>query len=159
MGNDVSQVINRTALIENLLNQAILHYSSPRKDAFIFFWEVLLDSSVISLGSKVKVVTAISQQLKVKLDSEELHKVISYRNAFAHHATDAHPFMAVGKTPEEDKLHHRLYIMKMSGKIEKKNRKEALIEFNKSYKSARESLVRIISVIKNHVQENEETAT
>ena len=66
--DDVIQVINRTALIENLLNQVIEKYSCPRKEVFEFFWDVVLDSSIMSLGAKVKVAMAISQELAVKFD-------------------------------------------------------------------------------------------
>ena len=153
--NDVSQVINRTALIENLLNQVIIGYSSPRKDAILFFWEVLLDSSVLPLGSKVKAVMAISQKLGVKFNQDVLHKVISYRNAFAHHATDAHPVLAVGKTPEEDTSHNMLHLLEASGKIQKIKREDAFKDFNKYYAEAREKLVEIILLIKEQVKEND----
>src|SRR5687768_2827956 len=36
--DDVTHVINRTDLIENLLNQVIMAYCSPRKEVFSFFW-------------------------------------------------------------------------------------------------------------------------
>ena len=117
MENDVSKVIDRTALIENILNQVILNYSAPRKDAFNFFWDVLLDSSIMPLGSKVKVAMAISQELNIKLKQDSLHKVLSYRNAFAHHSLNSHPTLAVGKTPEEDKAYYSFQVIKNSGKI------------------------------------------
>jgi hypothetical protein len=159
MSSDVSQVINRTALIENLLNQVILNYSSPRKDAFEFFWEVLLDSSVMPLGSKVKAAMAISHELEVKINQDLLHKVVSYRNAFAHHAVDAHTVFAVGKTPEENSVCYELHILKASGKIERKDRKQALVEFNNNYEAARKSLVKLIKVINERVKEDERNAT
>ena len=148
VNNDVSQIISRTALIENILNQVIHAHTAPRKDAFEFFWNVLLDSSVMPLGSKIKVAMAISQELKFKLEKNALHKVISYRNAFAHHDLDAHPVNVVGKTPDEDKLQNMLHIMKSSGVIEKKCRIEALEDFNKNYNTAKESLVTLLKVIK-----------
>lgn len=157
MDNDVSQVINRTVLIENLLSQVIMNYSSPRKEAFNFFWEVLLDSSVMSLGSKVKAVMALSQEFNFKLDKNAIHQVVSYRNAFAHHATNARPLIKVGKTREEDELHHMLCILKSSGKTEELNRQEALDKFNNSYVNARESLVLFIAKIKESAEGSENT--
>ena len=149
MDNDVSQVINRTAVIENMLNQVILNYASPRKDAFEVFWNVLLDSSIILLGSKVKVAMAISQQLNIKLDRDSLHKVLSYRNAFAHHALDSHPTVVMGKTPDEDELHYVLHIISQSGKTQRKRRDVALDEFNDSYEVAKKSLVELLNAIKS----------
>ena len=147
--NDVSKVISRTALIENLLNQIILKYSSPRKEAFQFFWDVLLDSSIMPLGSKVKVVMAITQNLGGKLNSTPIHKVISLRNAFAHHDINAHATIAVGKTPEEDESYYMLQIITQSGKVDRKRREDALEEFNINYKLAKEALVKLKDLLEN----------
>lgn len=130
MDNDVSKVIDRTALIENILNQIILNYSAPRKDAFSFFWDILLDSSIMALGSKVRVAMAISQELKIKLKQDSLHKVLSYRNAFAHHSLNSHPTLAIGKTPEDDRSFYSLQVITNSGNTERKSREDALEEFN-----------------------------
>ena len=97
----------RTALIENILNQVLEAYCGPRDEARRLFWDVLLDGSILPLGAKVKVAMAISQELKTALDQQSLHKVVSLRNAFAHHATDAHPVFVVGKTPDRDRLEHQ----------------------------------------------------
>ncbi|MCG2750383.1 MAG: hypothetical protein L6301_00885 [Desulfobacteraceae bacterium] len=148
MKNDVSQVIDRTDLIENILNQIIEKYTSPRKDAFEFFWTILLDSSIMPLGSKIKVVMAISQRIKFKLNSDPLHKVVSYRNAFAHHGLNAHPTVLVGKTPEEDELQYILHIIKQSGKTERKSREAALDEFNANYETAKKALVDLLDSVK-----------
>ena len=134
-------------------------YSAPRKDAFIFFWEVLLDSSVLPLGSKVKVVLAISQELGVTLNQDILYKVISYRNAFAHHATYAHPVIVVAKTPEEATSYNMLYILKASGKIQKMKREDAFEDFDKHYAKAHEKLVQIIQLINEQIKENDNLLT
>lgn len=152
LDNDVSQVINRTALIENMLSQVILSYTAPRKDVFEFFWDVLLDSSIMPLGSKLKVVKAISQRLNIKINEQSLHKVVTYRNAFAHHALDSHPVLAVGKTPDDDQVCHMLHIIKPSGEVDRKSRKQALDEFNDNYKIAKEALVQLLDVIKNQAK-------
>jgi len=146
--NDVSQIISRTALIENMLNQVIYAHAAPRKEAFEFFWKVLLDCSVMPLGAKIKVAMAISHELKFKLDDNSLHKVISYRNAFAHHDLNAHPVYVVGKDHDEDKVQNMLHIMKASGIIEEKCRKEALEDFNKYYSIAKDSLISLLNATK-----------
>ena len=158
MENDVSIVIERTALIENLLDQVILNYVAPRKEARSFFLDVLLDSLILPLGSKVKAVTAISQNFDIKLKQDSLHKVLSYRNAFAHHAIDAHPVLAVGKTAEEDTSYNMLYILRPSGKIDKFKREDAFTEFNKNYEEACERLVKFIKLIKEQAKEDESSA-
>lgn len=156
--NDVSQVINRTAFIENLLNQVIINYACPRKDTFHFFWDVLLDSSIMSLGSKVKVAIAISQRLKVKLDQNSLHKLMSYRNAFAHQGVEAHPRLFVCENPEEDELHYMLHIITHSGKTQRKRRDIALTEFNDNFEVAKKSLVNLLNAVKAKTQELQSAA-
>jgi hypothetical protein len=148
LDNDVSQVIDRTALIENMLNQVILNYAAPRKDAFELYWDVLLDSSIMPLGSKLRVAMAISQRLNIKIDQDSLHKVVTYRNAFAHHPLDSHPTLVVGKTPDEDEQILMLHIVRQSGKTDRKSRDQALNEFNSSYELAKTSLSELLNAIK-----------
>jgi ERCC4-type nuclease len=146
--SDLTDVIDRTALIENILSQVIEAYCEPRKDRFIFFWSVLLDSSIMPMGSKTKVTMAIAQEMKFKLDQNALHSVVSLRNAFAHQPTNSHPVLVVGKTPEESEMHLQLQILSNSGKISMKRRRDALAEFNAAYKIAKVSLVELLNAIK-----------
>jgi hypothetical protein len=151
LNTDVSQVIDRTALIENMLNQVIQSYVSPRKDRFDFFSNVLLDSSTIPFGNKVKVVRAIARRLDLKMDEKPIHKVMEYRNAFAHHAVNSHPTLAVRKTPDDDQQYFMLHIFRMSGKIDKEKRNEALLKFNKNYEAVKESLMGLLDVVNSDV--------
>lgn len=155
---DVIQVIDRTALIENVLNQIIEKYCKPRKEAFYLFWSVILDSSIIQLGAKVKIAMAISQELDVKLDQNALHQLISYRNAFAHHAINSHPTVVMGKIPEDNELYYSLQVIKQSGKIEKKRRGEAIEEFNKYFEQAKCSLLNLLEAIKAEASTEKKTA-
>ncbi|MEJ2452769.1 MAG: hypothetical protein P8103_01240 [Candidatus Thiodiazotropha sp.] len=148
MENDLSTVIERTALIENILNQVIIKHTAPRDEAYGLFWNVILDSSIMPLGSKVKIAMVIAQKIEIKLDQDSLHKVMSFRNAFAHHDLQSHPALAIGKTPEEDKAYYSLQIINNSGRIIRKSRKAALTEFNDNFNSAKESLIKLLRAIK-----------
>jgi len=139
--NDVTHVINKTAHIENLLDQIIVNFTCPRNDAFFFFWQVVMDSSIMSLGAKIKTVMAISQECNYKLDQNSLHSVISYRNAFSHNETNSNPTWVVSSTPEENSSHYSLHILKNSGKIQRVKRIEALDQFNTAYAKAKSSLM------------------
>src|SRR4030042_6110390 len=150
--DDVIHVINRTALIENLLNQAIEKYCSPRKEAFSFFWNVILDSSITPMGSKIKVAMAIAQEIGFELKQDPLHKLISYRNAFAHHAVDAHPMILVAKDPEQDEMRYMLHTISNSGRIQRINRDEALKEFDTCYDQAKQSLVEFCKAIVANIE-------
>jgi hypothetical protein len=150
--DDVIHVINRTALIENLLSQAIEKYCSPRKEAFPFFWNVILDSSIMPMGSKIKVAMAIAQETGFKLKQDLLHKLISYRNAFAHHAVDAHPMIFVAKDPEQDEMRYVLHTISNSGRIRRISRDEALKEFDTCYDQAKQSLVEFCKAIVANIE-------
>jgi hypothetical protein len=145
---DLVHVIDRTALIENILNQIIEAFCDPRQVPFMFFWNVILDSAIMPMGSKVRVVTAIAQEMNVKLDQKSIHSVMSLRNAFAHHPSDSHPVLVVGKTPAEDESHFELQILSNSGKLSRKRRKDAFDEFNSSYNLAKASLVELLDRVK-----------
>lgn len=145
---DLIHVIDSTALIENILNQVIEVFCEPRQEPFMFFWNVVLDSSIMSMGSKVKVTMAIAQELGVKLDQNAIHTVMSLRNAFAHHKTESHQVLVVGKSREEDKMHCQLQILSNSGKLSRKRRDDAISEFNTSYRLAKESLIALLDAIK-----------
>lgn len=148
---DLVAVVDRTALIENILNQVITDYCAPRKEAWEFMWSVVLDTSVMPLGAKAKVVMAIAQELEFKLKKEPLHRIIALRNAFAHHATNAHPVFIVGKTPEEDRSHLEFWVLESSGKIQKLKRHQAFDEFNEQYRIAKESLVALRNLVRERV--------
>jgi hypothetical protein len=140
-------VINRTALIENLLNQVIERYCAPPSDRWEFFWTVLLDSAIMPTGAKAKVAMAVAQAIGFKLDPKPIHRVMALRNAFAHHQTDAHATLVVGKTPDEDSSHFELHVITNSGRISRVTRQDALNEFSTVYACAKASLVALRDAI------------
>lgn len=144
---DIIDVIDRADLIENIINQIIVDYCKPRKEAWEFMWSIVLDTSVMALGAKVKVVMAVSHEMGFALDRNPLHRVIALRNAFAHHASDAHSVLAVGRTRAEDTSYRELWVLEGSGKVSRIKRDEAFAEFNVAYSAARESLVRLKALI------------
>ncbi|MHB1331681.1 MAG: hypothetical protein ACYCY1_03730 [Sulfuriferula sp.] len=146
--SDLVHVVNRAALIENILNQVIEDFCEPRKEPFMFFWNVILDSSIMPMGSKVKVAAVIAQELDFKLEQDALHKVMALRNAFAHHKTGSHPVISVGRTEEDSKVHYQLQVLSNAGKLSRKRREDALSEFNTAFVVAMESLVALKDSIK-----------
>ncbi len=147
--NDINAVVDSTAHIENLLDQIITNYTCPRADARLFFWQIMLDGSILSLGGKIKVVMAISQQCDCKIDQNALHIVIAYRNAFAHQRTDSNPSDISSTGREGGEQHYMLHIINNSGKTEMKKRAEALDEFNKAYLQAEASLKPLLEYTKS----------
>jgi hypothetical protein len=101
----------------------------------------------MSIGAKIKVAMAVAQEMRFKLNKDALHNVISLRNAFAHHASNAHPVLAIAAKPEDTHSYLQLWILGSSGKISRKKRHEALQEFNQVYRLAKESLVQLKDTI------------
>ncbi len=139
---DLVTVVDRTAFIENLLNQVIAYYCAPANERFMLFWNVVLDSSVMTIGSKAKVSMAIAQELGFKLNQKAIHKVMALRNAFAHHKTESHPVVA------GDSVYYDLLIISQSGRISRQRRQDALDEFKTYYTEAKDSLVSLLEIIK-----------
>jgi hypothetical protein len=146
--SDLIHVVDRTALIENILNQVIEAFCEPRRDPYLFFWNVVLDSSIMPLGSKVKIASAIAQELDIKIEQDALHKVMSLRNAFAHHKTGSHPIVAVGNSDADSEMHFQLQVLSNSGKLSRKRREDALAEFDEAFRLAKDSLVGVLDIIK-----------
>lgn len=138
--------------MENLMNQVISGYCSPCKEAIWFMWEIVLDTSVMSLGAKAKVVLAVSHELKYKIDKDAIHNVISLRNAFAHHATNRNQVYVGGRVPGESYIYHRLSILRTSGKVDHVKRDEAFAEFTSAYASAYGSLGKLIDLVREKRQ-------
>lgn len=146
--SDLVHVVDHTALIENILNQVIEDFCEPRQERFMFFWNVILDSSVMPMGSKVRVAAAIAQELDFKLDQNALHKVMALRNAFAHQKTSSHPVISASQADEESKIHYELQVLSNAGKLSRKRREEALSEFNAAFSVAKGNLVALKASIK-----------
>jgi hypothetical protein len=81
----IGRVVELCNQIELYMTAIIEAYVSPRANKEQFLRGFVLNSSVVSFGSKIKLVLAINEQASViKLDSEEIRKVGDLRNAFAH---------------------------------------------------------------------------
>jgi hypothetical protein len=144
---DLVTVINRADMIENLFNQIISDFIGTRKDQWSFMWHVLLDTSVMPLAAKQKVVMAIALEMGFKLQKNPLIMVIQLRNSFAHHRTDAHPIFVVGKTREEDRMYTQFYTVNSDGVLQKRKRHEAFEDFNKYYRIAKAQLIELRNLV------------
>jgi len=78
----VGEIIERFKLIEYLLNCMIINHITPKDIAF--FQNILLNSSIINTGAKVKIIKYICQSKNKDYDFTNLHKLINIRNLFAH---------------------------------------------------------------------------
>jgi hypothetical protein len=158
--DDVAKAINRTALIENLLNQIITVYFVSRNDTRMFFWDTILDSSIMPIGPKIKVVTAIAHKMRIKFKHDRLHKLIACRNEFAHHKTHSHPILHLAKDPEEQgELRFYLKVLRISGVIDKIHRQRALDEFSLFYEQTKDELINLRDQINKSLAPKNEIIT
>lgn len=153
--HDLVKVVNRASLIENLMDQIILNYCAPREHARFFVSEIILNTSVMTLGAKAKVVMAVAQTLDFKLNKDAILTVISLRNAFAHHATNANPVVVFSDNPEDERSYLSFWLLNSSGEIEMVKRHDAFEKFNAVYSLARESLKNLRDCVATHLTSGE----
>ena len=79
-------VVNYMKAIEYQLNCIIENFFIPSQNTG-FFSNVLLNSSVVSFGSKIKVIKTICNYKNTIFDPKKLHRLNSIRNIFAHEGT------------------------------------------------------------------------
>lgn len=154
MENDLSTVIDRTWILEGKINDLIEYFVAPRSGTLDFFYNVLLDTSIISLGAKVKIVMAISQELDVKIKQDAFHKVVSIRNAFAHTGQKSNPAVFLKEDGSLSDTDYVLKIVKNTGKIESMTRSNAMRQFEKKYQIALKSISSLLEAAKNEFSAN-----
>ncbi len=76
------KVLELTKDIEFQIDNIILDYLSPSKLGFTR--DIILNSSIMPVGNKVKILKTICHELQIKQDFQNLHKLINIRNIFAH---------------------------------------------------------------------------
>lgn len=151
---DLVLIINRAGFIENLFNQIITGYCSPREHAWYFMWSVVLDTSVMPLGAKLKVVMAIAQELNFKLPRNALTKVIQLRNSFAHTTTNANPVIVVDRKNEESEQYNEFHTLDSNGVLKITKRHEALAVFNESYSTSKAALIVLLDLVKAQLEQH-----
>lgn len=84
----IGEVIDKTKSIEYQLNCMIHNIILPTKNV-AFFQNVILNSSVIPLGAKLRIIKSLCINLKLKqdFDIDKVHRIINIRNLFAHESS------------------------------------------------------------------------
>ena len=149
---DLVKVVNRSAHIENLMNQVIEGFCAPRKKAASFMWLVLLDSSIMPMGSKVKVVATIANILGCEFERERLNRLLTIRNAFAHNSTSGVPVVVFGANGDPGNSYSQFWTMDSSGAIKVEARHEVFNEFNEKFTIVKNSLLNLRSAVNKEVE-------
>jgi hypothetical protein len=149
---DLVKVVNRSAHIENLMNQIIEAFCAPRKKAASFMWLVLLDSSIMPMGSKMKVVATIANILGCEFERVNLNRLLSIRNVFAHNSTAGVPVIVFGANGEPGHGQSQFWTMDSLGAIKVEFRHELFREFNEKFDVVKASLLSLRDAVKKDVE-------
>jgi hypothetical protein len=156
---DLAAVIDGAAIIELLFDQVILLFYQPQQQEH--FSALVLSSSVLPLGTKLKIVSGIAAQKKHTLSNDSIHRVLELRNAFAHHSTGANVEIQMPSIDSEvsiifdenlrptsdSPLKYFLHVVDGKGRVKKTARDEALSQFQKHQPLARKELERLVQAI------------
>lgn len=138
-------VISRFARVERSVNLKIQLHFKPQNE--IDFQSILLNSSIISFGSKIKLLQGLGLQ---KSTCEKLRKISNIRNGFAHNviiSEYAGPTLkeGVNEIPEEEfKFNSIISVLNSNGKLVKKKALELALEFNELSSEVNNELIKYI---------------
>ena len=130
------KVVEMTKDIEGRLDDIILEYITPKNMGFTR--DIVLNSSLISLGNKVKILKNICDQLNEEQDFKDLHKLVNIRNIFAH----GKPFVE-----GEDEI-FRLFKIEGDGKTSTNELDTLHAEFINLFNQQMQMLIKLHSKIK-----------
>lgn len=122
-------VIERFIRVEESINKIILDYFKPdNKEIFI---SVVLNSSILTIGSKIKILVNIGVENST---IDKIRKLSAIRNGFAHTLIINQIYINVPSKSESEKTIEKnvisiINVMNSSGKIIKKNAHEYLTEY------------------------------
>ncbi len=122
-------VIERFIRVEESINKIILDYFKPdNKEIFI---SVVLNSSILTIGSKIKILVNIGVENST---IDKIRKLSAIRNGFAHTLIINQIYINVPSKSESEKTIETnvisiINVMNSSGKIIKKNAHEYLTEY------------------------------
>ena len=134
------RIIDQCNELEDLMKAVIEAYVAPSEESAGFFRACLLNNSIVSLGSKIKLIQVINKQRSlIKLDQNQLHRLIAIRNAFAHN--DLRTGLRF-KVQDRDALIQYVVMesIKGDGSIQKVTRDEAAKEFAQVHKDVKSGL-------------------
>lgn len=133
-------IIDRMNQIERIIDKEIINFIGPEKEKE--FKRVILNSSIISFGAKIKIVKSL--ELVDTSISGPIDEMKNIRNGFAHSNIVALLTATYDQsTPSSDvdvSAYHSIHVMNSSGQIKEKKVHEQLISFKNKYDKVCEAL-------------------
>ncbi|HLA74421.1 MAG TPA: hypothetical protein VJM76_00730 [Gammaproteobacteria bacterium] len=129
----IGLVLDQSNRLEQIMKEIITSYIRPRERTKDFVEINVLNNSVVSFASKIKLILAINnREGLVKLDQNKLHRLLSIRNAFAHNDVISGIRVHVPHDPgQSTKVYMVLDRMKGDGGVETLSRDDAYADFYK----------------------------
>lgn len=123
------EIINKSIKVEDLINLILCKYFKPANK--IIFLSIVLNSSVMSFGAKLKVLSAIGLEKKM---FEKLLKISSIRNSFAHtNDTDDYTLLFRENVEHDSNSIKVLRVMNSQGHLKSKRIDQLHTEFNELF--------------------------
>jgi hypothetical protein len=125
-------VIRTTNITETKMKAVINEYLQIPAERRSFAEEFLLHNSSVSFAAKAKLILAIANELNVKIDKNDMHTMLSRRNAFAHqdHLSSIRVVKDHNGVPE---VSYVVESIKGAGQLEVVTQKQAYEEFVKAH--------------------------
>jgi hypothetical protein len=122
-------IIDRMIQIEILINSILIKYFQPNKEKE--FQGIMLHTSIISLGSKLKVLKGLN--IIDNKTSTNIHKLLNIRNTFAHSSVIPNISIVVGNIINQPtqivSITDEIEVMNSNGDVKQNNAREYLNEF------------------------------
>lgn len=133
-------VVEQFNEIENMVNTIIFDYITPTIDAEQFVKTYLLDNSILSFASKIKLLQVIARNIKAKaIDRNKLHRLMAIRNAFAHNQV-AHRIDIEHVENELPDIYYYIESIKGNGEMERFKRDNVFAEFGPLHNDLKQEL-------------------
>lgn len=127
----IGLVVDQFNQLEHTITKIITAYIGPKFSRVDFFAKNLMNNSVVSFSSKVKLLLTINKQENLaKLDKNQLHRILSVRNAIAHNDVATKFKLEMPDDPDEDIYSYIVMDrMKGDGTVETIPKDQAFREF------------------------------
>ena len=146
----IGLIIDNFNQMELLITKIITSYVDPNKEKMDFFLFQLMNNSIISFSSKIKLLIAINKKNKyVKLNRDGLYRLLAIRNAIAHNDVISKYKVIIPKNLMDDNIVECVFVerLKPDGTIETITKNSAFLEFFELHENIMKDLNEIFDKI------------
>lgn len=145
---DLVFVVDRFNYIEQAITKIIANYISAPANREIFVLRYLLNSSIVSFGSKIKLFIHLNAtEGWEKVNQNDLHRLAHIRNQFAHSGNQQMQITLYEADSEKNSMNLKLILESVtgSGKLEEVDAEDALQEFTELFVRVKEQMHNVLA--------------